>query len=151
MLWIFTSECHFYYYLLWKAILLSILLCNHSLLFFHDHQYSSSPNCLLWEEEQKGKLLSKLHLPTTVPQWWIPPVQHFNCINIRNEELIIFISLLKYFIWYFALCFTLSLIWFNATSWANLSLSFACSKGVISFLKLSEEIYHQWSKMHMIM
>ena len=92
----------------------------------------------------KLKLLSKIYLPTTVTQWWIPPRKYFNWINFgygdnSSKESYPYSSFnALYEILYCG--FTFYLTQFNTTYWYNLSLSFAFRSSVISYLKLSAAI-----------
>ena len=113
------------------------------------------PKLFLVTGSEKGKLLSKIHLPITVTQLWIPPRKYFNLINVRYGDMSNNISFpySSFNTSYesFHRGFPLSLTWLNATYWANLSLIFAFSEGVISSLNDQQKFYHQWSKMQMKM
>ena len=53
ILWIFTSEQNIYFSLLKKPQWLSIILCNHLFILFHNIFCNSSPDIQNWEEAQK--------------------------------------------------------------------------------------------------
>ena len=84
----------------------------------------------------KGKLLLKIHLPTTVTKCWVPPKNPFHLIIVGNVDISsngsypssslnnLYESLNCYF--------HLSITWLIATSWENLILSFVLREGVIS-------------------
>ena len=92
----------------------------------------------------KWELLSKIHLPTTVTQWWNSPGEYFNWINVGYGDIS---GKGSYPYSYFNTLydslhsgFTFSLTKLNAKSWANLILSFTFREGVISSSKLSAEM-----------
>ena len=95
----------------------------------------------------KVNLLSKIHLPKTVTQWWILLRKCSNWINFGYGNMsskgsypssslnILYDSV--------HIGFTPYLTWFNAIYWANLSLLFAFSEGVVSSLNDHQQFYHQ--------
>ena len=66
------------------------------------------------------KITVKSHLTKTVTQWWIPPIEYFNCINFGYGDMSINGSYpsSSFKTLYDSLCFgfTFSLTQFNATS-----------------------------------
>ena len=80
----------------------------------------------LVEGRSKVKLLSKMHLPTTETQWWTPPRNYFNWINVgygnisSNGSYPCSSFNTLYEILHRGFLFSLTL--FNATYWANLIL-----------------------------
>ena len=109
----------------------------------------SKSYCL--RRSSKRKLVSKIHLPTPVTQWWIPPRKYFNWINVgyrdmTNKRSYISFSFNTLYA-SFHRGFPFSLTWFYATSWANLSLSSSFSEGEMSSLKNQHTFYHQLIKM----
>ena len=93
----------------------------------------------------KNKITVKIHLPTTVTQWCIPPRKYFNWINVGYGDMSINVSYPYYsfndLYKSFHRVFPVSITLFDATFWANLILKFSFSKGLISFWPLNSSLF----------